>query len=160
VTILRPSLVYGAGRRGVFVKLQRLLRTLPVIPVVGPGTWRLRPLFLPDMIAILLETLRRPELAGRSYDVGGPELVSYDAFLLAICRALGRPCRRVHLPLWLSFALAWTLERALSNPPLTVENVHGARVEAPCDLTALLRDYRPTLTPLAAGLRRALLEAA
>jgi NADH dehydrogenase len=156
VTILRPSLVYGPGRRGVFVKLQGLVRKLPVIPVVGPGRWRLRPLFLPDLIALVLETLRRPELAGRSYDVGGPDLVSYDEFLEAICRALGRPCRRVHLPLWLSFALAWTLERALPNPPLTVENVHGARVEAPCDLTALVRDFRPVLTPLGTGLRQAL----
>jgi NADH dehydrogenase len=160
VTILRPSLVYGPGRRGVFVKLRDLVRKLPVVPVVGPGTWRLRPLFLPDMMAILVETLRRPELAGRSYDVGGPELVSYNAFLEAICRALGRSCRRVHLPLPVSFALAWTLERALANPPLTVENVHGARVEAPCDLTALLRDYRPALTPLSVGLPRALGEVA
>ena len=156
VTILRPSLVYGPGRRGVFVKLQGLVRTLPVIPVVGPGRWRLRPLFLPDLVAIVLEALRRPELAGRSYDVGGPDLVSYDEFLEAICGALERPCRRVHLPLSLSFALAWALERALSNPPLTVENVHGARVEAPCDLSALLRDFRPSLTPLRAGLRETL----
>ena len=34
VTLLRPSLVYGAGERGVFVKLQRLVRKLPVIPVI------------------------------------------------------------------------------------------------------------------------------
>jgi NADH dehydrogenase len=159
VTLLRPSLVYGPGRRGVFVKLQGLVRKLPVIPVVGPGRWRLRPLFLPDLIAIVLETLRRPELAGRSYDVGGPDLVSYDEFLEAICAALGRPCRRVHLPLSLSFALAWTLERTLANPPLTVENVHGAKVEAPCDLTALVRDFKPALTPLGAGLRQTLVAA-
>ena len=60
----------------------------------------------------------------------------------------------------LSFGLAWTLERVLANPPLTVENVHGALVEAPCDLTALLHDYRPRLTPLADGLARTLAEAA
>jgi NADH dehydrogenase len=160
VTILRPSLIYGPGERGVFVKLRRLVRKLPLIPVLGPGTWRLRPLFLPDFVAIVLETLRRPDLAGRSYDLGGPDLVSYNAFLEAICRAQGRPCRRVHLPLAVGFALAWTLERALANPPLTVENVHGARVEAPCDLRALLRDLRPTLTPLAAGLPQSLREAA
>jgi NADH dehydrogenase len=160
VTILRPSLVYGSGRRGVFVKLAGLVRKLPVIPVVGPGTWRLRPLFLPDLLAVIQETLARPELAGRSYDVGGPDAVSYDGFLEAICRALGRSCRRVHLPIPLSFAIAWTLERLLSNPPLTVENVHGARLEAPCDLTALVRDFKPRLTPLSEGLRQALVEAA
>ena len=44
----------------------------------------------------------------------------------------------------------------LPNPPLTTDNVHGATLEAPCDLRALLRDFRPRLTPLAEGLRRTL----
>jgi NADH dehydrogenase len=159
VTILRPSLVYGPGARGVFVKLAGLVQKLPVIPVVGPGQWHLRPVYLNDMIGVIVETLARPELIGRTYDVGGPDRVTYDGFLTAICTAIGRPCRRIHLPIWLSFALAWTLERVLPNPPLTMENVHGSLVEAPCDLSALMRDYRPRLTPLAAGLKRTLAEA-
>lgn len=159
-TILRPSLVYGPGTRGVFTKLAGLVRKLPVIPVVGPGTWHLRPLYLDDLVAVIVETLARPELAGRTYDVGGREWVTYDEFLLEICRALGRPCRRIHLPVAVSFALAWLLERVLANPPLTVENVHGSLVEAPCDLTALLHDFRPRLTPLDVGLERTLKEAA
>jgi hypothetical protein len=64
----------------------------------------------------------------------------------------------VHLPLGLSFALAAVLERVLANPPLTTENVRGATVQAPCDLGPLLRDLRPTLTPLEVGLREALAE--
>jgi NADH dehydrogenase len=156
VTVLRPSLVYGPGSRGVFVKLAQLVRKLPVIPVIGPGRWHLRPLLLGDLVTIILDTLAHPELAGRTYDVGGPDRVTYDELLAAICTALGRPCRRVHLPIPVSFALAWTLERLLPSPPLTVENVYGSLLEAPCDLRALLRDYHPTLTPLAEGLRLAL----
>jgi hypothetical protein len=41
-----------------------------------------------------------------------------------------------------------------------MENVHGSLVEAPCDLSALMRDYRPRLTTLASGLKRTLAEAA
>jgi nucleoside-diphosphate-sugar epimerase len=159
VTVLRPSLVYGPGTRGVFVKLAALVRKLPVIPVIGPGRWHLRPLYLDDLLTIIVDTLAHPEFAGRTYDVGGPDYVTYDEFLTAICTALGRPCRRVHLPIPVSFALAWTLERLLPSPPLTVENVYGSLLEAPCDLRALLRDYHLALTPLAAGLRRALAEA-
>jgi len=155
-TILRPSLVYGPGSRGVFTKLAGLVRRLPIIPVVGPGRWHLRPVYLDDMTSIIAETLARPETGGRTYDVGGPDRVTYDGFLLAICSALGRRCRRIHLPITASFVLAWLLERVLANPPLTVENVHGALLEAPCDLSALLHDFRPILTPLADGLRRTL----
>jgi nucleoside-diphosphate-sugar epimerase len=154
VTILRPSLVYGRGTRGVFVRLATLVRKLPVIPVIGAGQWRLRPLFLDDLINVILETLARPELAGRIYDVGGPDLVTYDELLSAMCTAMGRQCRTFHLPLGLSFALAWTLERLLPSPPLTTDNVRGAQRDAHCDPRALERDLRVRLTPLAEGLQR------
>jgi nucleoside-diphosphate-sugar epimerase len=159
VTILRPSLVYGPGSRGVFVKLARLVRRLPVIPVVGPGTWHLRPLYLDDLVAVIVETLDRPDVSGRTYDVGGAERVTYNGFLAAICGALGRPCRCVHIPLAFGFALAWLFERMLANPPLTVDNVYGSLLDVPCDLRALMRDFHPTLTPLAVGLHRTFAEA-
>ncbi len=159
VTILRPSLVYGPGSRGVFVKLAGLLRRLPVIPVVGPGTWHLRPIYLDDLIALIVETLERPDVSGRIYDIGGPERITYNSFLAAICAALGRPCRRVHIPLGVGFAMAWILELVLANPPLTMDNVYGSLLDVPCDLRALMRDFHPTLTPLAVGLRRTFEEA-
>src|SRR5262249_41812732 len=135
-TILRPSLVYGPGSRGVFTKLAGLVRRLPIIPVVGPGRWHLRPLYLDDMTSLIAETLTRPETAGRTYDVGGPDRVTYDGFLLAICGALGRRCRRVHLPVTPTFVLAWLLQRVLPHPPLTIQKRHAAPLAAPRGLTA------------------------
>lgn len=160
VTILRPSLVYGAGGQGVFAKIAALAAKLPVIPVVGPGQWHLRPVWVQDVNAVIVAALARPDTAGRTYDVGGREYVTYDEMLAAICATLGKPCRPLHLPIRLCFVLAWFLERLLPNPPLTTENVHGALVEAPCDLSALDRDLRPTITPLAEGLRQTLGRAA
>jgi NADH dehydrogenase len=156
VTVLRPSLVYGRGTRGVFVRLARLVRRLPIVPILGPGSMRLRPLDLRDLVGLVVEILARSDLAGRTYDVGGPDELTYAEFVDAICAALGKKPRRVHLPLGVSFALAAVLERLLANPPLTTENVRGATVEAPCDLGPLLRDLRPRLTPLDVGLRETL----
>ena len=156
VTVLRPSLVYGAGTRGVFVKLADLVRRLPVLPVVGPGTWRLRPVFLDDLVSVIVEVVGRPELAGRIYDVGGPESVSFNAFVGAIAQAAGRRVRTVHLPLRLAFAMAWLMERVLHRPPLTTDNVRGAVTDDRCDSRPLERDCRAPRTPLAAGLARAL----
>src|SRR5207244_2861575 len=95
------------------------VRRLPVIPVIGPGSWHLRPVFRDDLIDLVVATLARPELAGRSYDVGGPDLVTYNEFLAAICRALGRRCRRVRLPIGVSFVLASVLEHMLPVHPET-----------------------------------------
>jgi NADH dehydrogenase len=156
VTVLRPSLVYGAGTRGVFVKLAGLVRRLPIVPVVGPGTWRMRPVSLDDFVGVIVEVLGRPELAGRIYDVGGPESVTFDAFLAAIAQAAGRRARTVHLPLRMAFAMAWLMERVLPRPPLTTENVYGAVTDARCDPRPLERDCRAPRTRLADGLVRAL----
>ena len=160
VTVLRPSLVYGAGGQGVFAKIAALAAKLPVIPVVGPGQWHLRPVWVQDLNAVILAALAKPETVGRTYDVGGRERVTYDEMLAAICKAIGKPCRPLHLPIPLCFVLAWFLERLLPNPPLTTENVHGALVEAPCDLSALDRDLKPAITPFAEGLRQTLGRAA
>src|SRR2546422_6399444 len=92
VTILRPSLVYGPGARGIFVKLAGLVRRLPVIPVIGPGTWHLRPVFLEDLIDVVVATLARPELAGRTYDDGGPDRGTDNEFLAALFGALRPRC--------------------------------------------------------------------
>jgi NADH dehydrogenase len=139
----------------VFPKLAGLVRQLPIVPIIGPGRWHLRPILLDDLIAVVRETLARPELAGRTYDVGGPDRVTYTEFVAAICAAIGKRLRRIHLPLAVSFVLAWLLERVLANPPLTLDNVRGATLEAPCDLRLLLGDYHVRLTPLGEGLPRA-----
>jgi NADH dehydrogenase len=155
VTILRPSLVYGPGTRGVFVKLADLVRRLPVVPVVGEGTWSLRPVFVDDLVSVIVEVLDRPELAGRVYDVGGPESVSFNALVAAIAAAAGRRARTVHLPLRMAFGMAWVMERLLPRPPLTTDNVRGAVTDARCDPRPLERDGRAPRTPLAVGLSRA-----
>src|SRR5207244_11101867 len=80
VTILRPSLVYGPGTRGVFVKLAGLVRRLPVLPVVCLGTWHLPPVFRDGLIHVVVVTPARRSVAGRPYDVAGPALVPFPDF--------------------------------------------------------------------------------
>jgi NADH dehydrogenase len=154
VRTLRPSLVYGPGTRGVFVKLAGLVRSLPIVPIIGPGDWHLRPLYLPDLCGLITACVERDDLAGGTWDAGGPDRVTYTDFVGAICRAQGKPFRKVHLPIRVSHAIASVLERVMANPPLTRENVRGAQLEARCDLTAMCRDFNPRLTGLDEGLRK------
>src|SRR3989449_10151725 len=141
VTILRPSLVYGPGARGVFVKLAGLVRRLPVIPVIGPGTWHLRPVFLDDLIDLVVATLARPDLAGRTYDVGGPDLVTYNEFLAAICRALGRRCRRGRAPVSERLVLPAVAVRARPETPPPLAHHPPRALPGPCRPAARLRRH-------------------
>src|SRR6185295_7821411 len=56
-TILRPSLIYGPGGGGLVDKTTRLLKKLPVIPMVGSGRELLRPVYVTDVADAALACL-------------------------------------------------------------------------------------------------------
>jgi uncharacterized protein YbjT (DUF2867 family) len=73
---LRASIVIGARSRP-FRFLVRLVERMPVVPVPAWGTNRTTPIDERDMIELLARAATRPELSGQSFDVGGPEVVTY-----------------------------------------------------------------------------------
>jgi uncharacterized protein YbjT (DUF2867 family) len=50
-----------------------MIRSSPVLPLIGGGMTRFQPIFVHDMTAGLLEFLKRPETAGKTYEFGGPQ---------------------------------------------------------------------------------------
>src|SRR6266446_9114512 len=58
-TIVRPSLTFGDDDH-FFSRFAAMIRSSPVMPLIGGGTTRLQPIFVHDMIAGLLELLKRP----------------------------------------------------------------------------------------------------
>lgn len=151
--ILRPSLIYGPGGRGLVDKTVRLMERLPFIPVVGAGRERMRPVFVGDAAWAALESLECGA-AGKTYMIGGADEVELNEFMAALARARGLRRSLVRLPAPLCLALAKILSTLVKNPPLTVDNVLGVREaqrvepwEAEADL-----GFRPL--GLAEGLRR------
>jgi NADH dehydrogenase len=150
--ILRPSLVYGDPERGLAGTLVRHLRTLPVVPVIGNGRIALDPIHVDDVCRVIEECLVRDDVLGRTYDVLGPERVTFDEFLGRLGAALGVERRLVHVPGGPALLLARVLGALMANPPLTVDNVLGLVSPATVDGTAFARDFPYRWTPLAEGL--------
>src|SRR5260370_26396260 len=65
-TIVRPSLTYGEDDH-FFSRFAALIRSSPVLPLIGGGTTKFQPVFVGDMAAGLMELLRRSETAGNTY---------------------------------------------------------------------------------------------
>ena len=151
--ILRPSLVYGGGDIGLVAMLARLLRTLPVMPVIGNGRIALDPVHLDDVCAVIEACLTRDDVLGREYDVLGPDQVTLDEFLRRLGATLGVQRPLLHLPGPLALLLARVLGRVLAHPPLTVDNVLGLISPARLDREAARRAFPIAWTPLDAGLR-------
>ena len=120
-TIMRPSVIFGPGDAMV-TALAAILRRLPVVPLFGRGEMRLQPVFAGDVAAAAARALATPDAAGKTFELGGPEVYSYRALLELLCGWLG--VRRLLMPM--PFAL-WEIQAALASllprPPLTRDQV-------------------------------------
>jgi uncharacterized protein YbjT (DUF2867 family) len=97
VTTLRAGLVVGAGGSS-FEILTRLVGRLPFM--IGPLWTRSmsQAIALSDVVTLLTFALAHPELAGRAYDVGCPDVLSYADTLRLTGAVLGKRTRVLTLP--------------------------------------------------------------
>jgi uncharacterized protein YbjT (DUF2867 family) len=78
---LRASIVIGARSRS-FRFLVRLIERLPVLALPAWRTNRTRPIDGRDVLEFLVRAAGAPaELAGRSWDIGGPEAMTYEELI-------------------------------------------------------------------------------
>ena len=139
-TILRPSFVFGEG--GALPVFLRLARRSPVTPIIGDGSQRIQPVWVDDDVArAVAESLERPEAAGRTLELGGPEIVTWNDFWARLKKAAGVRRPSVHVPFSVMRVQATLLEK-LPNPPLTRDQLRmiqsGDNVVTGDDAAALL----------------------
>ncbi len=115
--IFRPSFVFGrdGGALPLFV---RQVRWSPVTPVVGSGERRLQPIWVDDVASFFAAAIDHPDAANRTFDLGGPDRVTWNELYQRIARTLGKRRRRMHVPVSVARVGATVVER-LPNPPLT-----------------------------------------
>jgi nucleoside-diphosphate-sugar epimerase len=152
-TILQPGTIYGPGSRGLFAKMLRLTNALPVIPVIGAGTQRMRPIYVDDAAGAALDCVENERTEGQTYALGGRDVITFNEFLRGIVRIQGKCKPLVHIPLWVCFPAARVLSFFLKNPPLTVDNLVGLRQMAAPDIRAAERDFGFAPQSFAEGLQ-------
>jgi uncharacterized protein YbjT (DUF2867 family) len=75
-TIVGPSLTFGEDDHS-FTRFAAMIRSSPVLPLIGGGATRFQPVFVGDVTAGLLELLKRPDTAAKTYEFGGPQVYSF-----------------------------------------------------------------------------------
>ena len=87
-TALRASIVIGAGSSS-FRLLVRLVERLRVLPLPRWRSNRTQPVDERDVIEFLARTPQVPEAAGRSFDVAGPDVMTYGDMIERIADVMG-----------------------------------------------------------------------
>ena len=119
-TILRPSVVFGA-EDNFFNRFAGMARLLPFMPVVSGGT-RFQPVFVGDVADAVMAAVERDDAAGRTYELGGPRVMTMRDVLRFILDTTRRNKRLVDMPMGLMGFQARILEK-LPNPALTTDQL-------------------------------------
>jgi uncharacterized protein YbjT (DUF2867 family) len=153
--IFRPSFVF-AREGGILTTFRMLARLAPVTPIIGSGQQRIQPIWIDDLAAYFADGAERPEAANRTFELGGPDTVSWNEFWERFKRALGVRRPSVHVPVGLMRANALVTERLPGNIPLTRDLLtmleHGDNVVSNDDA---VQTFGLQLIPLDEQLRRA-----
>jgi uncharacterized protein YbjT (DUF2867 family) len=153
--IFRPSFVF-AREGGILPTFRRLARAAPVTPIIGSGLQRIQPIWLEDVAAYFAEGVDRPEAANRTFELGGPDAVTWNEFWRRLKLALGQRRPSVHVPMGLMRLNALVTERLPGNVPLTRDLLtmleHGDNVVSNEEA---VQTFGLPLVPLDEQLRRA-----
>lgn len=123
-TIFRPSVIFGPGD-GFINVLANLVRKAPIIPVVGTGKSKFQPVSVKEVASAYVHALDNPETAGEIFELGGPEILTYEELLDTIAARLSMKKPKVHVPVGLMkpvVSLSKALPKAL-RPPVTEEQL-------------------------------------
>jgi uncharacterized protein YbjT (DUF2867 family) len=88
--IFRPSFIFGADG-GILQQQIRLVRFSPVTPILSRH--RLQPIWVEDVAAFFVGAVEATEAANRTFDLGGPDRLTWGELHALIRKTLGK--RRV-----------------------------------------------------------------
>ena len=115
--MFRPSFVFGPDG-GILQTFKRIARLSPVTPITGSGRQRIQPIWVEDVAAHFAAAVEKPEAANRTFELGGPDVVTWDELWARLKRVLRVRRPSVHVPIGFMRVPAVALER-LPNPPVT-----------------------------------------
>jgi len=158
-TILRPSIVFGP-EDSFLNRFASMASWLPFMPVIS-GATKFQPVYVGDVADAVMAALTHPDAIGATYELGGPEVISFRDLLVRVLKETGRDRCLLTIPPGLARLEASILQKLpgkllttdqlamLGRDNVVSEGVPGlvelGIVPTPMDLVVgdYLRRYRP-----------------
>jgi NADH dehydrogenase len=115
-TILRPSIVFGPEDK-FFNRFAQMAQLLPFMPVIC-GNTRFQPAYVGDVADAVSSVLTHDAYAGATFELGGPDVVSFRALLRYILAVTHRHKPLIEIPYAIA-KLQAALAEALPGKPFT-----------------------------------------
>lgn len=96
--LLRPTLVYGAGRDATLTRIARLAQRWGRFPLPRHATGKRQPVHVDDLAAAALAAVHVPAAPGNIYALPGGETLAYREMVRRVLAVLEPPAGLVELP--------------------------------------------------------------
>jgi len=149
IIIVRPNLVVGPGKRGVFGNMWKMVEGLPFIPMLGGGKSILQPIHIDDLCEALFRIEEKPFAFDRQVlKLGLPEGMTLRELIQVIAvKALGKKKLAITVPLGPIEFIVGIAERLGIPLPIKTANLQGLKViekaDTAPDITKLGLKLRP-----------------
>ncbi|MBI4220708.1 MAG: NAD-dependent epimerase/dehydratase family protein [Chloroflexi bacterium] len=128
-TVVRFSSLFGEGDE-FFNVMAALVKVAPVVPIPGKGKTRFQPIHVEDAAQVCVRALQDDSKIGRTYELGGPDVLTYRQMVSTTARAMGK--RRLQAPAPPAVmgpavtAMSWLME----TPPVTPDQFRMLRYDS------------------------------
>jgi NADH dehydrogenase len=153
--IIRPGAVFGPGDEHISILL-RMVRSLPVVPVIGGGDRPFQPIWHEDLAEVLARAVERDDVTG-ALEVGGREVTSQAEIAKRFRKITGRSAPLAPLPELLASWGIRVLDTLGVEPPISESQLQMLledNVIPPGRSNALMDVFGLTPTPLDEALRK------
>lgn len=124
--ILRPTIIFG-DEEVLINNITWLLRHLPLFAVPGDGEYRLQPISVEDLAAIVFQQSQGDDNV--VLDTAGPEVFTFNQLLGLLKQATGSKSWLLHVPPGLALALARVVSTLLGDMMLTEDEMKALMQE-------------------------------
>ena len=155
-TILKPTMIYGDGGRG-FTRILSHIKKYPIVPIVGHGKTLMQPVYVEDVVDVIVKCLENPKSIGKVYGVAGPKAVTmnelFDAVSLA---ATGKKKFKFHIPVRLLYRIINLMHPFNKKKRMTKEGIKTFYTDSNLDISETVKDLGFNPINLEEGLKKAL----
>lgn len=135
-TILRPTIIYSRNNLSLIGKS---LSYPFIVPIIGNGKYKLNPVYIEDLIKIIIECVNK-KTSNKIYDIAGRESLSFNEIINISKKRFNIKKINIHIPI----SICLILFRIF--PLTSIESIKGINQDTSADISSLVKDLK--ITPL------------
>ena len=140
-TVLRPTLVYGAGRDQTLARIAAMGRRMGFFVLPRGANGKRQPVHVDDLAHAALAVVDAPATHGKAYALPGGETLAYRDMVARTLAALDPPARLWEVPMPVFRTALWLARKAGMMRGLTDDAVARMREDLVFDASPAWRDF-------------------